>query len=46
MNGINIEELKKRLQQGTFYYNKSNLLVKGKAYSVVSYKDTELIVWV
>ena len=42
MNEINIEKLKEQLQQGTFYYHKSNLLVKGKVYNIVSYDDGEI----
>jgi len=37
-----IEELKEQLLKGTFYYSKSNLLVKGKIYNVVSYDDGQL----
>jgi len=42
MDEINIEELKEQLQQGTFYYYKSSLLVSGKVYNVVVYEDGEL----
>lgn len=42
MNAINIEKLKEQLQQGTFYYHKSNLVVTGKVYNIVSYDDGEL----
>lgn len=42
MNAINIEKLKQQLQQGTFYYHKSNLVVTGKVYNIVSYDDGEL----
>jgi len=42
MNEINIQELKEQLQEGTFYYHKYNLLVKGKVYNIVSYDDGEV----
>ena len=42
MNEINIEKLKEQLQQGTFYYSNSNILVKGKVYNVISYDDGQL----
>lgn len=37
-----MEELKEQLQQGTFYYSNSNMLVKGKVYNVISYDDGQL----
>lgn len=42
MDEINIEELKEQLQQGTFYYSTSNILIKGKIYNVISYDDGQL----
>lgn len=39
---IDIIELKELLLKGKFYYSKSNLLVKGKVYNIVSYDDGEL----
>lgn len=42
MNEINIEKLKEQLQQGSFYYHKFGLLVKGKVNIVLQISNDTL----
>ena len=39
MNEINIKKIKEQLQQGTFYYYKSNLFIKSEVTRVVEMED-------
>ena len=42
MNKVNIEEIKERFQQGTFYYHKFGLLIKGKINLVLKMSNDTL----